>query len=205
MDRFWLLTNTCYGNWLPGDRRGFVGRVWEHRATDPEEAPRVAHDLPGALYDADLPGLERASRSRMKGPPIYLDAFQAEVALAQFRETAGVRRWEVLAVAIMFNHFHIVVGVPGDPAPSKILGDFKSWATRALSARFGPPASLTWWTERGSKRKLSTAEAIAAAIHYVLFEQPSRCLPGLRRQVFIMAPRRSGNDSGERRGVSPTC
>ena len=27
MERYWLLTNTCYGNWLPGDARGFVGRV----------------------------------------------------------------------------------------------------------------------------------------------------------------------------------
>jgi len=80
------------------------------------------------------------------------------------------------AVAILFNHFHLVVGVPGDPTPSKIFGDFKSWATRALSARFGKPASLTWWTERGSKRKLSTPEAIARAIHYVLYNQPNPLL-----------------------------
>ena len=57
----------------------------------------------------------------------------AETALTQFRETADVRGWSIRAVAIMFNHFHIVVGVPGDPPPSKILGDFKSWTTRALS------------------------------------------------------------------------
>jgi hypothetical protein len=39
VDRYWLLTNTSYGNWLPGDRRGFVGRVWEHRPSEPDEAP----------------------------------------------------------------------------------------------------------------------------------------------------------------------
>src|SRR5439155_7671358 len=159
MDRYWLLTNTCYGNWLPGDRRGFVGHVWEHRPLDPKEASRVTHDSPGTPYDECLPGLERASRARMKGPPIQLVTAQAEAALAQFQETAGFRGWQLLAVAILFNHFHIVVGVPGDPQPSKILGDFKSWATRVLSARFGKPASLTWWTERGSKRKLSNQEA----------------------------------------------
>jgi REP element-mobilizing transposase RayT len=112
----------------------------------------------------------------MKGPPISLTAAHAEVLLAQLRETAGFRGWEVLAVAILCNHFHMVVGVPGDPAPSKILGDFKSWATRALSTRFGKPASLTWWTERGSKRKLASAEALAAPIHYVLYEQPNPLL-----------------------------
>ncbi len=27
MDRYWFLTWTTYGPWLPGDRRGFVGPV----------------------------------------------------------------------------------------------------------------------------------------------------------------------------------
>jgi REP element-mobilizing transposase RayT len=173
MDRYWLLTNTCYGNWLPGDRRGFVGRVWEHRPSDPEKALRVAHDLPGTPYDEDLRGLERASREKLKGPLISLTTPQAEVVLAQFRETGAFRGWEVLAVNTLINHFHLVVGVPGEPAPSKILGDFKSWATRALSTRFGKPLSLTWWTERGSKRKLPDPEAVARAIHYVLYDQPN--------------------------------
>ena len=172
MDRHWFLTNTCYGAWLPGAGRGFVGRVWEHRPFDPEEASRVTHDLPGTPYDEDMPGLEQASRELMKGAPINLETAQAETALAQFRETAGFRGWAIRAVAIMFNHFHIVVGVSGDPNPSKILGDFKSWATRRLSQRFGAPASKTWWTERGSKRKLANENAIAAAIHYVLYDQP---------------------------------
>jgi hypothetical protein len=76
----------------------------------------------------------------------------------------------------MFNHFHIVVGVPGDPDPGKILGDFKSWATRTLSKCFGAPPSKTWCTEHGSKRKLPDARAIAAAEHYVLYEQPNPLL-----------------------------
>jgi REP element-mobilizing transposase RayT len=176
MDRYWLLTNTCYGTRLPGNARGFVGRVWEHRPSDPTGVPRIAHNLPDTPCDEDMPGLERASRDRLKGPPITLARPQAEILLAQFRETAGVRGWEILAVAIMSNHFHIVVGVRGDPEPGKILGDFKSWGTRALSRRFGEPASKTWWTERGSKRKLKTADALAAAIRYVLFEQPSPLL-----------------------------
>lgn len=73
----------------------------------------------------------------------------------------------------MFNHWHIVVGVPGDPKPSKILGDFKSWGTRCLSERFGAPPSETWWTERGSKRKLPNQKAILGATNYVLYKQPN--------------------------------
>ncbi len=172
MDRYWLLTNTCYGNWLPGEARGFVGRVRERRSLDPDPALRVAHELPGTVYDEDMPGLEHSVREKMKGPPIYLDTLHAEALLTQFRETAAHRKWEILAVAIMFNHFHIVVGVPGDPKPAKILGDFKSWATRLLTEQFGAPASETWWTERGSKRKLPNVAAIANAIRYVLYDQP---------------------------------
>jgi REP element-mobilizing transposase RayT len=173
MDRYWLLSNKCYGNWLPGDSRGFVGRVWDHRPGDPGEKRRVTLELPGTPYDEDVPGLEGRSRALMKGPPVHLTVPHAELFLHQVRETAGIRKWELRAIAVMFNHFHIVVGVMGDPKPSKILGDFKSWCTRTLTDRFGVPASKTWWTERGSKRKLADERALAAAIYYVLYEQPN--------------------------------
>ncbi len=109
----------------------------------------------------------------MKGPPIHLSIAHAEPLLAQFRETADHRHWEILAAAIMFNHFHLVVGLPGDPDPGKILGDFKAWGTRKLTELFGDPLSITWWTERGSKRKLADERAILGAIHYVLYDQPN--------------------------------
>ncbi len=171
MDRYWLLTNTCYGTWLPGDARGFVGQVLEHRPYEPDEKRRIRHDLPGTPHDEDLPGLVFAASALVKGQPIELALEHAEVLLGQFQETAEFRGWDLLAVAIMFNHFHIVVGVPGDPKPAKILGDFKSWATRTLSQRVGAFPSETWWTERGSKRKLPDEAAIAAAVHYVLHDQ----------------------------------
>ena len=145
----------------------------EHRPGDPADEPRVTHDLPGIPFDDDMPGLEQRSRQLMKGPPIHLTLPHAEALLTQFQETAQYRHWELRVVSIMFNHFHIVVGVMGDPSPSKVLGDFKSYGTRALSKQFGAPLSETWWTECGSERKLPNEAAILAAIHYVLHEQPS--------------------------------
>jgi REP element-mobilizing transposase RayT len=173
MDRFWLLSNTTYGNWLPGDARGFVGQVWDHRPGDPEGKPRVRHNLPGTPYDEDIPGLQARSVSLLKGPPLHFTKRHAQIALVQFQETARFRTWSILAAAIMYNHFHLVVGVPGDPPPGKVLGDFKSWATRRLSAEFSAPPSKTWWTERGSKRKLPDSEAVREAVHYVLYRQPN--------------------------------
>jgi len=167
MDRYWLLTSTFYGNWLPGDPRGFVGRVHDARPDDPLTITRLKHNIPGTPYDEDLPGLYEASQQLLKGPPIRIDQEQAEVLLKQFQETAACRHWQPLAIALMVNHFHIVVGVPGDPAPTKILGDFKSYGSRALNQRWGKPPSATWWTYAGSKRKLADAPAIHDAVEYV--------------------------------------
>lgn len=171
MHHYWLLTSTFYGTWLPGDRRGFVGRVRDVRADEPPTEVRIEHDIPGTPYDEDMPGLERASAERMKGPPIFVEREHAEILLVQFRETASHRKWNLLAVAIMANHIHLIVRTPQDANPTKVLGDFKAYGSRALTARFGKPASGTWWTSRGSKRMLRDEMALMNAIVYVLHKQ----------------------------------
>jgi len=159
--RHWLLTSTTYGTWLPGDRRGFVSEVTDsgHR--------RVIHNTPGTPYDADMPALERAARQLQKGSAVWLDREHASVLLAQFHETATIRGWELLAVAILSNHFHVVVAAGDNVAAAQILGDLKSYGSRALNRRWGKPAGDTWWTVSGSKRPLPHESAVLAAIRYV--------------------------------------
>ncbi|MEX2173079.1 MAG: transposase [Pirellulaceae bacterium] len=161
MDRFWLLTWTTYGTWLPGDERGFVSEV------NDGQGGRVIHNLPGTPHDAGWNRLEFDSRRRLVAKPIYLVNEQAAIAFAQFEETAAYRCWQLIAVSVMANHVHLAVGVPGDPQPEDILRDFKSYASRALNRAFGRPASGTWWTESGSKRKLKDEAAILSAAAYV--------------------------------------
>jgi REP element-mobilizing transposase RayT len=161
MDRYWLLTWTTYGTWLPGNRRGFVSNVRDG------PGPEVRHNIPGTPCDADMPGLEHSARQALKYPPIFLTAEQAPILLAQFQETASYRGWTLLAAAIMKNHVHLVVGVPGDPDPETLLRDFKSYASRGLNRKDRTPASGTWWTVSGSKRKLAQVEAVQAAVDYV--------------------------------------
>jgi hypothetical protein len=170
--RSWLLSNTTYGSWLPGEARGSVTSVRDLRPDDTLTPFRFEHDMPGEPWEGPIPGLHRSAQELMRGPPCYLSREQAEVVLAQFQETAKYRNWTLRAVAIMNNHFHIVVQVPGDPEPRKILADFKAYATRILNRRFGKPLSETWWTDKGSKRKLPDSRALAAADNYVLFKQP---------------------------------
>jgi len=95
-----------------------------------------------------MAGLRRSAQSALKCPPIYLNREQAEALLTQFLETARYRGWELLAVGIMANHIHLVVGVPGDPDPSDLMQSFKPYGSRALNrtwssrpaARGGPKA-----------------------------------------------------------------
>ncbi|MBY0228635.1 MAG: transposase, partial [Gemmataceae bacterium] len=171
--RWWLLSNTTYGTWLPGADRGFVGHVREHRPDDDLDDARVNHGMPGTPYDKKMPGLWRKAEKLMKGPPIHLGPDHAEQALEQFKETSRHRGWQLAALSIMHNHFHIVVGVEDDPEPGKVLGDFKSWGTRRLSRVFGEPESKTWWTSCGSKRELADLEAVSIAARYTLFKQPN--------------------------------
>jgi REP element-mobilizing transposase RayT len=161
MDRYWFLTWTTYGTWLPGDRRGFVGKL-----RDENGLPYI-QNLPGTHYDAAMPSLEKAMRAAMKGPPIRLSNEQAKTIMSQFHETAAYRGWLLLAAGVMANHVHLVVGVPGDPEPDKLLHDFKSYASRALNQKWPKPINGTWWTESGSKRKLRGEEAVRGAVKYV--------------------------------------
>ncbi|MBW3597099.1 MAG: transposase [Planctomycetes bacterium] len=165
MDRHWLLTSTTYGKWLPGDVRGFVSNVRDGPGRE------VRHNIPGTPYDADMPGLRRFAVQKLRGPPVRFVKGQAEVLLGQFQETAAHRGWMLLAVAIMSNHVHLVVGVPGDPDPETLLRDFKSYGSRALNRRWSKPVSDTWWTESGSKRKLANEAAILAAVRYVIEQE----------------------------------
>jgi len=161
MDRHWLLTWTMYGNWLPGDPRGFVSSVSDGKGG------KATHNIPGTPFDEDWESLNSAMLRCLKQPPIRLNRDQTIVVLKQFQETANYRGWLLIAAAVMANHCHIVVGVPGDPAPSKILGDFKAYASRSLNRKWCKPVCGTWWTESGSKRKLKGDLAILGAVAYV--------------------------------------
>ena len=160
-DRIWFLTWTTYGTWLPGDERGFVSPKFAGSATE-----RRMNE-PGSSYDSGIERLRNTAKSRMTGPPILLTAEQAQAVRHQFEETAKHRGWMILAGAIMANHVHLVVAVTGDPDPSTIQRDLKSYASRTLTREFGRPRSETWWTEQGSRRKVIDWENLEVLLGYV--------------------------------------
>jgi REP element-mobilizing transposase RayT len=159
MDRHWFLTWTTYGNWLPGDARGFVSNV------SGPTGKGVRHNAVGLPPAADIPALRTFAAAALVSEPVRLTSPQARSVMEQFHETATYRGWGLEAVAIMANHIHVVVGVEGDPEPGDVLGDFKSYASRRLNREFG--RRPRWWTEDGSKRKLADEAAVREKVEYV--------------------------------------
>ena len=178
VDRYWFLTWTTYGTWLPGDERGFVGIA-------PDESGQlVLHNQFGTPPALPNERLRQSAERSLKSPPIVLTLAQANALFGQFQETASVRGWLLIAVGIMHTHLHIVTGVPGDPDPEKILGDFKAYGSRCLNRTWGKPASDTWWTTGGSKRKLPDERAVETVVHYIR-QQPNPLLIWTREAGMV--------------------
>ena len=169
VERYWFLTWSTYGTWLPGDERGFVGVA-------PDESGRlVNHNRFGTPPASPNERLRESAERSLKSPPIVLTLAQANALFEQFQETTRVRGWLLIAVGIMRTHPHVVVGVPGDPDPEKILGDFKAYGSRCLNRGWAKPPSDTWWTTGGSKRKLADERAVETVVHYIR-QQPNPLL-----------------------------
>jgi REP element-mobilizing transposase RayT len=154
---------TCFGNWLPGDERGYVsntllpGGMWL-----PKE------NVPGTPYTKDDPLTQHQARILMNQPPTRLTSSQALAVAESLVGAAQKRGWRIPRASIMANHVHVVITeCPDDGrAVRRIL---KGVSQAALSDEFGE--NRRWWTRGGSDHYLHTEEAIMAAIRYVAEQQ----------------------------------
>ncbi|TWT36127.1 Transposase IS200 like protein [Posidoniimonas corsicana] len=168
--RFWLLTSTTYGSWLPGDPRGSVTSVRDYRAGDPNTRRRVEHDRHGDPYEPYMPGLYRSAGAALKHKPVAFSLQHAKNLAGRFCETAEHRGWRLLAFSIMRDHVHWVCG-GADSSPSDVLRDFKAYGSRGLNAELNGGVAKRWWTEGGSKRLLPNERAVFGAVNYVTCRQ----------------------------------
>jgi REP element-mobilizing transposase RayT len=147
-------TLTTHGTRLHGDERGSVFR---HREGGPPQT-----------FEPD-PDLRQAFEDLMKNPVIVLDAPARGIVQEAIIEHCKYRLWGLHALNVRTNHFHAVVDAAKDC--SKMLNSIKARATRVLREKkvFAPGVPV--WTERGSKRRLYTREALDRAIYYVLWSQ----------------------------------
>ncbi len=168
---YWLLTSTTYGTWLPGDQRGSVTSVRDVRPGEAPTRTRHEHSVYGDAFEPSNQGLRASAKDLLKSAPVWLSVDQAETAVQQFRTTCRCRGWKLVAVAVMANHFHIVIGTGDATGGRKLLNDLKAYASRALNERSGKPKPARWWTRNGSHRRLLDQQALSAATNYVLHRQ----------------------------------
>lgn len=178
-DRRWFLTWTTYGTWLPGDRRGFIGTLRD------QSGQLVNHNQFGTPPAIPNSRLREAAERSLKAEPILLTSDHADTLFGQFQETARVRGWLLIATGIMRTHLHVIIAVQGDPDPEKILADFKAYGSRSLNQRWQKPASETWWTSKGSKRKLDDRRGVETVVHYIR-NQPNPLLIWTREDGFLV-------------------
>ncbi len=84
-----LVTSTTYGNWLPGEERGFVSKNEEN--------------IFGTPFRSAEPELKRYTQNNLRGVPVFLDGEKAETLLRQWHEEVEKQAWNLLVAAIMSN------------------------------------------------------------------------------------------------------
>lgn len=152
----YFITWTCYGNFLPGNQRGWT--KW-HKG---DQVPQ--------------PLLEDWCRDQMSESLVLLDASQREIVNAVVTQQCEIRGWSLHAVNCRTNHCHVVV-TAADYNGEIVRDQFKSWAKRWLKEnqrqKLGPNQRPRehWWPRKGSVRQLLNEESIEAAVIYTLEAQ----------------------------------
>jgi REP element-mobilizing transposase RayT len=153
-----LITWTCYGNWLPGDPRGYVSNTLTSGRYESKK------NTPGTPYTADESETLKRARSLQKQSIVRLNGEQALVVAKTMVDACKKRGWFIARAAIMTNHVHTVIwDCPNDG--SLVRRILKGTTQAALSDHAGQPR--TWWTTGGSDRYKNDEQAIVNAVNYV--------------------------------------
>ena len=134
--KYWLVTWTTFGTWLPGDRRGF--QTWRGREYVP---PPRRYAKPGEpVYGpAAYAGRRRDAARSLTQAPVTLSPGQivtAADAIAADCDPAGV---VAAALAVGPHHVHLLARFGPRPI-RRVAGRLKTAATRGLhDGGFAPP------------------------------------------------------------------
>ncbi len=146
-----LLTWACYGTRLPGQ---------------PGVVTRNLNQFGGPLPNPDD---RRANNVRMVQHAYVLDIPRSQIVLTSLQDVCEHRRWTLWAAHVRTNHVHVVVGASCQP--EIVMNTLKAYSSRALNQSSLDDPGRRRWARHGSTRYLWTADALSAAIHYVVHEQ----------------------------------
>jgi REP element-mobilizing transposase RayT len=159
-DRMWnnteiplayFITVRCYGTWLHGDEKGSVDRF---------------NNVYGEPYAKADGGRKEFNANLMIGKPVKLDARRRKTVDDAVLEVCEKRKWQLLALNVRTNHFHVVVSASANA--DSTLNAFKAYATRKMREKNCWKNDYSPWVNKGSKRKLWNDRHIELAVDYVI-------------------------------------
>ena len=146
----YFITFHTYGTWMHGSEQGSVDHL---------------HNQFGQpTLDPD-PGREQAESAHARQDALLLDTPRRLAVDASIREVCEHRHWTLHELNVRSNHVHVVVSAP--VPPERVMGDFKSYATRRLRSDGFVKESDKVWTRHGSTRYLWKPDALVDACNYV--------------------------------------
>lgn len=160
-----LITFGCYGSHLRGDEAGSFDHIrgGERR------------------FLASSPELEAYGRRIMRQAPYLLATPDSRCVVREaIPEVCRFRSWQLYALHVRANHVHGIVR--SDAQPSRVMNEWKAYATRRLRSVGVVARDRLVWAHGGNVAMLGSDAALHAAIRYVLEKQgePWRCIPRKR-------------------------
>jgi hypothetical protein len=168
MARWWLISWTTYGTWVPGDERGY--RTWRRRqyVAPPQRYARQGEQGYRAADQADVHSLARA----IADEPVYLANEQIEIALTTM--IAEIAQIPVMPAILSLGEAHahwLCYFGPLEIRPT--VNRVKAASTRELNA--AGFSGKKPWTKGRNMRSKSTRREYDTAYKYVLGHRDQNC------------------------------
>jgi REP element-mobilizing transposase RayT len=143
------LTWTCYGQWLPGDERGYVDR--ENRT-------------PGTPYAPWNPRRVSAAANAMQEEACWLTLRQRHLAAEGVHQTCAGQGWRLLALNVQPDHVHVLIDAR-DVTGKHVMRVLKAFATRRLRSEVA--SRRRWWTKGGKVELVRDKRHLATVARYI--------------------------------------
>jgi|SRR3990172_460055 len=160
MSKWWLITWTTHGSWLPGDPRGF--QTWKGREHVP---PPKRYANPGEqTYDANDYAERHQQVQQIAAPPVTLNVRQQEQVIAAF--VGEVSKLSLLPAILSIDKNHVHFLAKFGPRPIRpAVGRLKAAATRALHDQGMTVERL--WSRNCHMKSLDDPKAFENAFAYI--------------------------------------
>jgi hypothetical protein len=169
MGKWWLITWTTYGSWIPGDERGFCTRKMNEYIPPPKRFARPGE----STYDPDEFVELRESVQDKMDEPVFLKASECSVVEQALKHE--LESIEIIPAIMSVGKSHVHLLAKFDRLKIKpTVGRLKAAATRALNTNCF--TGKRPWTKNSHMKSKPTKKEFINAFHYVQRHVNEKCL-----------------------------